>query len=198
MPYRSYIPNRFRDPCLRYRSPVQSVKEAARSPKISRHMHEPIRQTHFLAFGYKKNRFHRITQFRSGKKLGALKTREWKTWHQVARVENAGVDNFRGVFRGPNPLKRWAVLRLPTGVTPLEWLHCRTSISRRTYPNLKSWIRPWTRFQSTQNVHYRMRIYNVFTAQNDHYRGLVLASFHYTMHSLSRKTPTTTTIKHTT
>ena len=35
---------------------------------------------------------------------GALKTREWKTRHQMTGVENAGVDNFRGVFRVPNPL----------------------------------------------------------------------------------------------
>jgi len=26
---------------------------------------------------------------------GALKTQEWKTWHQVAGVENAGVENER-------------------------------------------------------------------------------------------------------
>jgi len=37
---------------------------------------------------------------------GALKTREWKTRHQVAGVENAGVDNFSGVFRGRIPSKR--------------------------------------------------------------------------------------------
>ena len=31
---------------------------------------------------------------------GALKTQEWKTWHQIARVENAGMENAAPSSRG--------------------------------------------------------------------------------------------------
>ena len=79
---------------------------------------------------------------------GALKTREWKTrecktWHQVAEVENAGVEDFRGVFRRSCPLLNAANFRPNADFTSLKYIeHIMFHAFHRTNRKFSNVVRP--------------------------------------------------------